>query len=29
MEDFLILLTCIAIFAVGAAVYSKYKEKHP
>jgi|GEM_PF-5599146 hypothetical protein len=29
MDGFLIVLSVIAIFALGAAIYFKYKEKHP
>ncbi len=29
MEGFLMIMVGIAIFAIGAAIYFKYKEKHP
>ncbi|MDP2280035.1 MAG: LPXTG cell wall anchor domain-containing protein [Nitrospirota bacterium] len=29
MENFIILMIGIAIIAIGAAIYFKYKEKHP
>jgi hypothetical protein len=29
MDGFLIIIGGIAIFAIGAAIYFKYKEKHP
>ena len=29
MDGFIIILSIIAVFALGAAIYFKYKEKHP
>ena len=29
MEGFLIIMIGIAVFAIGAYIYFKYKEKHP